>query len=71
MSVIIYGPQGCGKTRNAQALAQHFGLTNIIDPWCPGDELPDDTLALTGVEVDGALSFDDAMAAMQSASASA
>ena len=69
MSVIIYGPQGCGKTTNAKALADHFGLTKIVDPWCPGDELPDDALALTNVEVDGALSFDKAMAFMQAASA--
>lgn len=23
-SVIVHGPQGCGKTRNAVALARHF-----------------------------------------------
>ncbi len=47
MSVIIYGPQGCGKTRNKTALAQYFGLTNIIDDWTSGQDLPKDTLALT------------------------
>ena len=78
MSVITYGPQGCGKTRNAQALAKHFGLNHIIDDgedecgnsWHPGDPVPDDTLALISAPlIPGALSFNDAMAAMASASA--
>lgn len=62
MSTIIYGPQGCGKTRNAEALAKHLGLSNIVDDWMSGDELPEDTLALTGTEnVPGALEFSDVM----------
>lgn len=30
-SVIVHGPQGCGKTRNAEQLRTHFGLTEIIE----------------------------------------
>lgn len=30
-SVIVHGPQGCGKTRNGQAMAQHFGLDRVIE----------------------------------------
>lgn len=30
-SVIIYGPQGCGKTRNAEKLMKHFGLSKSED----------------------------------------
>lgn len=30
-SVIVYGPQGCGKTRHAEALAAHYGLRKIVD----------------------------------------
>lgn len=80
MSVIIYGPQGCGKTRNAEALAKHFGLNHIIDDgedengnsWHPGDPVPDDTLVLTNAPgIDGAISFDEAMASISDASASA
>ena len=72
MSAIIYGPQGCGKTSNAKALAQFFGLNNIIDDWMCGDELPEDTLALTNAEgVPGALDFFKVKAAMESALASA
>jgi hypothetical protein len=29
--VIVYGPQGCGKTRFAERIAKHFGLTKIVD----------------------------------------
>jgi hypothetical protein len=32
-SVIVYGPQGCGKTLNAQRIAKHFGLTRIEDDY--------------------------------------
>jgi len=65
MSVIVYGPQGCGKTSNAKVLAQHFGFSNIKDNWMPGDELPEDTLALTNVEnVPGVLDFYEVQAAM-------
>lgn len=30
-SVFVYGPQGCGKTLNAPAIARHFGLQMWID----------------------------------------
>lgn len=30
-SLIVYGPQRCGKTRNAEKLCQHFGLTRVIE----------------------------------------
>jgi cytidylate kinase len=39
MSAIIYGPQGCGKTTNAEKLAKHLGLSNILDEFRPGQEL--------------------------------
>lgn len=30
-SVIVYGPQGCGKTRHAKGIAAHFGLTKVVE----------------------------------------
>lgn len=30
-SIIIVGPAGCGKTRNAQRLASLFSLANVVD----------------------------------------
>lgn len=31
MSLIVYGPTGCGKTRFAEQLRQHLGCLNVID----------------------------------------
>lgn len=31
MSVIVYGPQGCGKTKNAEALRTLFKCDRVID----------------------------------------
>lgn len=30
-SVLIYGPQACGKTYNAERLRKHFGLARVVD----------------------------------------
>lgn len=46
-TVVIHGPQGCGKTRNAQALAAHFGCTQIIDGWDGRVRVPAGSLVLT------------------------
>ena len=57
-AVIIYGPQGCGKTCRAIELATFYGKTRIIDDWQPGMPLPSDALVLTSVEgVEGAIYF--------------
>jgi hypothetical protein len=32
-SIIVYGPQGCGKTRWAERIAKHFGLATVVDDW--------------------------------------
>lgn len=45
--VVIHGPQGCGKTRHAQALARHFGCEQITDDWSGHGRLEPGTLALT------------------------
>lgn len=66
MSKIVYGPQACGKTRNAKALAAYFGLRRIVDDWMPGDEVPPDALVLTGADMSGtagAVAYADAAAA--------
>jgi hypothetical protein len=39
-SWLVYGPEGCGKTRDAQAIADALGLTEIVDDWQPGDPAP-------------------------------
>lgn len=47
--IVVYGPQGCGKSANAGLLAKHFGKTRIVegDDWQPGEPLPGDTLVTT------------------------
>lgn len=47
--IVIYGPAGCGMSRNAAALAAHYGKTMVIDEWAPGDALPENAIALTNV----------------------
>jgi len=39
-SWLVYGPEGCGKTRDSQAIADALGLTEIVDDWQPGDPAP-------------------------------
>lgn len=47
-SILVFGPQGCGKTTNSHKLAQHFGLTKIVDNWLPEMPFPQfTTLVLT------------------------
>lgn len=55
MGLIVYGPQGCGKTTRAQQIADFFGLTRIVDngvdesgqAWSAGDVVDSNTLVLT------------------------
>lgn len=54
MTMIVYGSMACGKTRNAEALAAHFGLKVIIDDWCPNRHvLTEGALHLTNVNCHG------------------
>lgn len=67
-AIIIYGPQGCGKTRNASALAKHYGKSIVYDyDEAPSarriQSLPSEALVLTNVEVRGAIPFSAAMRA--------
>ncbi|KQW96960.1 hypothetical protein ASC94_09130 [Massilia sp. Root418] len=67
-ALVIYGPQGCGKSRNAASLAKFYGKSVIYDY----DEkpstrrlrsMPDETLVLTNEDVPGAVPFATAMRA--------
>jgi hypothetical protein len=55
--IVIYGPQGCGKSTHASALANHYGKTRVVDDWEPGGPVPADTLALTDASCAGAIHF--------------
>jgi adenylate kinase family enzyme len=56
--VIVYGPQGCGKSANADLIKAHFGLTNVVDEWAGGEVL-DNTLHLTNEPCADAMDYDD------------
>lgn len=47
-SVVIYGPQLCSKSADAQELREHFGLQSVIEDWDGHSSYPlQDTLVLT------------------------
>lgn len=47
--IFVYGPRGCGKTRNAKWIAETFGRTfdDVIDEWEPGDKVKPGAIHLT------------------------
>jgi MoxR-like ATPase len=49
-TILIHGPQGCGKTRNAQALAAHFGCSKVVDDWNGRDRVVAGALVLTNID---------------------
>jgi len=62
-AVIIKGPAGSGKTRNATALARHYRKARVVDEWRQGDPLPSDALVLTAEDVPGAININAALKA--------
>lgn len=49
-TILIHGPQGCGKARNAQALAAHFGCSKVVDDWNGRDRVVAGALVLTNID---------------------
>ncbi|MFV2946448.1 AAA family ATPase [Pseudomonas japonica] len=50
-SVLVHGPQGCGKTTNAAAIAAALDLKDVLDDWQAGAPVPLlDTLVLTNAD---------------------
>lgn len=50
VAVVVYGPQGCGKTFHAQELAELLGCTSIVDEdggWALSDGVKPGALHLT------------------------
>ncbi len=68
-SIVVHGPQACGKTRNAKRIAAHFGLKKVVDDWEGRSAIPQSgALVLTNVDPQAiksagarVLSFDQAM----------
>lgn len=77
-SWLVYGTEGCGKTRNARAIADALGLVDILDDWKPDMPAPTTkTLVLTNETgpfqpfTRRALSFEQAMSLVASKQAAA
>lgn len=49
-SVVVYGRQGCGKTKNKQLLQMIYGLDSVVDSWDGKLPLVEGVLALTNIE---------------------
>lgn len=62
-SIFIYGPPGCGKTRNAEKLMKAYGMHHVIDDAKSGDNFPlfDHVILTNDPNVLGAIPFYDAM----------
>lgn len=63
LGVLIYGPQGCGKTKNADMFVEHFGKKRVMEDWSNHD-VPKDTVAFAGMnakDVPGAIYFWEAL----------
>lgn len=46
-TVIVTGPQGCGKTSASGQLAQRYGCKSIVDEWYSGMPIVPGALHLT------------------------
>jgi len=64
-TVIIYAPQGTGKTKHAEALRKHFGCTKVIDGWPGEGAFEPGALHLTNMPVE-AMSLEEALRRMDS-----
>jgi hypothetical protein len=52
MGTAIYtGPQGCGETTRAPAIAQRYGCAKVVDDWLPGDPIAPGALHITHLPV--------------------
>lgn len=47
LSIIVHGPQACGKSRNRAAIRDAFGLIGITEDWEPGNPVTPGYLHLT------------------------
>lgn len=47
VTVVIVGPQGCGKSTNAQKLADAYCCNKVVDGWTWGQPLTRGALHLT------------------------
>lgn len=51
-TVIVYGPQGCGKTRHADQIRHSLNCASVVDEWRPGDDIVKGAVHFTTAEPD-------------------
>lgn len=51
VATVVAGPQGCGKSIHAQALARHYGCHTVVDDWWLGQPIVAGALHLTQLTV--------------------
>ncbi len=56
--LVIYGPQGCGKTRMAHAIAARLGAGVVVEGWDGFSPLPANAIATTNRTGRGFLGYD-------------
>jgi len=49
-SIVIYGPQQCGKTTNAEQLRETYRLDRVVDDWDGKDFEDEGVLYLTNLD---------------------
>lgn len=64
MPIVIYGPQGCGKSTHKQAIASHFERTVIFDDGDhiplmaqPGFTFPPSSIVFTNAKTKGSIDY--------------
>lgn len=79
-SIVVYGPQGCGKATNTKRLLQHFGLDKVYDADCApltsAQQLPRHGTLILATEAPPrcpvrCMSYDQAMRQIKQATAAA
>ena len=63
-AVFIYGPTGCGKTKNAEGLIAHYGKAQALDYEHDTKLIPEDAIIFLrepNPNFPRAIAFDDAM----------
>ena len=53
MILILAGSPGIGKTKHANEICKMFGLTKIMDNWDGREPIPEDTLVIGTVRIEG------------------
>lgn len=63
--LIVYGPEGCGKTTNAERIRDFFGVQSYVDEWGPDQPKWPGAVHLTNIPMPGAINYEQVMQAIE------